>query len=187
MKRLLIAVLLALPAILHAEGKGPVYSVEIRVVSLPATAVSEAELHNVEKLLTHKNTDVLAAPKITVPANQQGTIELVQEIAYFAPANSLYTLRRAEVGIRAAVKVIPTDGDLVTLNAHITQTTMTGRQKLPDVNLEVGEPLLEKQEIKTVVNTKLGKNTSLGGSKTNTATGKQDYLLVIARVTREAK
>jgi type II secretory pathway component GspD/PulD (secretin) len=138
-------------------------------------------------MLTDKKADVLSAPKIAQYANSQAEMRVGQEIAYFAPTNSLYDLRHADVGIRAAVKVIPADGDVVTLDAQITQTTMTGRKRLPAADLDAGEPLLDRQEIKTVVKARLGENTFLGSSKTKTSNGRQDYLLVIARVTREMK
>jgi type II secretory pathway component GspD/PulD (secretin) len=184
--------LLFLPVLLLAEEKGPIYTVEFRILGLPANAIAEAELRQlnargIQRLLMDKKAQVLAAPKLTQYANTLAEMQIGEDVAYFAPTNSLYDLRYADVGISAAVKVIPADGDVVTLDAHITLTTMTGRKKLPTADLDAGEPLLDKQEIKTVVKAQLGENTFLGSSKTRTATGRQDYLLVIARVTREGK
>jgi hypothetical protein len=154
---------------------------------LPDAQLRQLNARGIQRLLISKKAQVLSAPKLTQYANTQAEVRIVHEIPYFAPTNSLYDLRFADVGISAAVKVILADGDVVTLDTHITQTTMTGRKKLPTADLDAGEPLLDKQEIKTVVKAKLGEDTFLGSSRTKTATGRHDYLLVIARVTREGK
>lgn len=187
--------LLLAAAVFAAEPQtdGTVYQVETKIMSAPTTQVRiAAEMRKspvdaaglLNRLTKEKGVDLLSAPRITVRAHSPAQVRVVGTVSYFAARpDGLYELKTCEPGITLDCVVAPKGAGEVELESALVQLTIQGRKPVPGVTADVGEPTLQRREIKTRVTTKLGSWVLLGGTEMTNADDSRSSLLVFTRVT----
>ena len=158
-----------------------------------------------------RGVDVLSAPKVCVLANQEATIEICQDVAYFVPeTNTLYQVRRGWLtgserieavtnglfrrtvlegrkspGVHLTCMVDPVDAARVRLKTEFTYNLLVETTTLPGTKLKAGAPVIESREIRTAVEMRHGEWVAIGGSQRvrRESDGRKESIIVFLRVT----
>ena len=74
----------------------------------------------------------------------------------------------------------------ISIKIDLQVNTLTDREKLPGVSLDIGRPLMQTRRIQTQMVIQLGQWMWLRGEQLqDVASGKREHLLILLRVTRE--
>ena len=185
----------------HSLAAERIFTIEFKFTEVPRTWLEgksfakvpqEIDISLFKELHEVDGVDILSTPKVTTLENQDARIEIRDEtLAYMEKVGDAYVPKRMPEGtgpgISVAVKVSDLGGhpgySLLDMESSIV--TLTGRKPL-QIGLDVGMPILNKQEITSSLTCFNGKwhlvaNLAPQGSREDKS------LLVFARVDTKAK
>ena len=177
------------------------YTIEFKITAVPRAWSEEKsfgkvpqeidislfkELHEVD------GVDMLSTPKVITLENQDARIEIRNEaLTYMEKAGDVYIPKRMPEGTGPGISIAVKVADLANnpgyslLDMEASIVTLTGRKPLP-IGLDVGMPILNKQEITSSLTCFNGK-WHLVANLAPQGSGEDKPLLVFARVEAKAK
>lgn len=134
--------------------------------------------------------DLLAAPRVSAFLGQEAVIRIqAPPPSFFVPTDEgTYRLVKMDEGPGTSLKCIVAaaqgEPDKVRLNLEYHLVEMSGRKPLPNVELPVGEPILNKRQFKTDLVTVVGQWMCLAGAPGQGPQSPPNDLIVLIRLTR---
>lgn len=132
--------------------------------------------------------EILAQPRITVGAGSTAIVKTGAALHYFEPRkDGAYDLRvvpqEDAPGLEYSVRVRPGDGKKLHLDCQLKLILLEGREKIPDVELEVGRPKVSVHDFKAGLNAVLGEWSFVSSQFLPDKSGRGgDVLLILLRV-----
>lgn len=132
--------------------------------------------------------EILVQPRILVEAGATATIKTGAALQYFEPRkDGAYDLRvipqEEAPGVEYSVRVRQGDGENLRLDCRLKLVLLEGREKIPEVGLEVGRPKVSVQDFKAGLNAVLGKWSFVSSQFLPDKSGRGgDVLLILLRV-----
>jgi hypothetical protein len=183
------------------ENSAEQYSIEAFILNVPSNSSFVASITNTpciskediyKQLVISPVVKCISAPTIGAAVNQEAMITVglgsKLQLQYFEPqTNGLFALRtipgEATVGFRLRTTVMPTTKGYAKLEMDFRYTFLQSRNKIPNVSLDVGYPIIATSTSKTNMAVHLGEwvvvNDQLLSDVENE---KLDHLVVLARV-----
>jgi hypothetical protein len=136
--------------------------------------------------------EVISSPKVSTQAGNKASMMTGSTLEYFTKEEDgcfkwHFTSQVDSPELRIAFTPQPADDDpdsgLVELDMELSMLAMTGREKIPGVNLDVGRPILHFRTMASTLTLALGHWHLVSGHQfTEAGGGEGDFLLVLLRV-----
>lgn len=138
---------------------------------------------------TNKEISMLSSPSTTALEAQKAVIRMQSKVQYFERTKDgnfvLNSLPKDEsAGISLSTTIKAKDKGSVSVDILLQINTLRDREKIPEVSLDVGRPVMQTQKIKTKLTMPLGQWMWIGTQKLqDVASGKHQHLLFLCKVT----
>ena len=136
-----------------------------------------------------KGVDIMSLPSIAAPEDEKSVIRIQSKVEYFERTKdgnfALKSLPEDEsAGVRLNYTAKAADKGSVSVDIALQINTLSDREKISEVSLDVGRPVMETQKVQTKVTMPFGQWRWIATQKLQDIdSGKHEHLLILFKVT----